>query len=156
MQRIKRKCIVWGVVLLILFCSCSAANSPIQDGYYSAEAKNFDADGWKDYVTICVSSGKIILVEFNAFNSSGFMKSWDMNYMREMNAANGTYPYAYTRYYGKKLLDTQKPEKVDVVAGATISYNKFVKLADAALENARQGKSETYLVDMSGNPDWKQ
>jgi major membrane immunogen (membrane-anchored lipoprotein) len=118
----------------------------MQDGYYTAEAAEFDSHGWKEYVTVYVSGGRITLVEYNACNDSGFIKSWDMDYMRQMNALCGTYPNAYTRYYGRALLNNQGTEGIDCITGATNSYHVFLALADAALENARRGDTETRLV----------
>jgi major membrane immunogen (membrane-anchored lipoprotein) len=137
--------------LVALPGSCSVANYPLKDGYYSAEAAEFDAQGWKEYVTINVSNGRIIMVEFNAFNASGYIKSWDMDYMRLMNASDGTYPNAYTRYYEGRLISEQGTEGINALSGATVSYHSFIQLADATLEKAKQGNTETSLVSIKGN-----
>jgi major membrane immunogen (membrane-anchored lipoprotein) len=133
-----------------LYMSCGGNSSALKDGYYTAEAAEFDNHGWKEYVTLCISSGKISMVEYNAFNQSGLIKSWDMNYMRLMNAASGSYPNAYTRYYAGQLLTRQGTEGIDALSGATESYWSFLRLADAALENARRGDTETSMVSFSG------
>ena len=136
------------ICVLILF-SCNAGNTALKDGYYSAEAADFDSHGWKEYLSICVSGGKIILVEYDAFNASGFIKSWDMDYMRQMNAENGTYPNAYFRHYTGQLLKTQGVTSIDTLSGATTSGYTFLRLAEAVIENARKGNSKTALVDMN-------
>jgi major membrane immunogen (membrane-anchored lipoprotein) len=133
-------------IFMFFLLSCSGGKDSMKDGYYTAEAAEFDAYGWKEYVTIGVSSGRITTVEYNAFNPSGFIKSWDMDYMRLMNANDGTYPNAYARSYMRQLLAGQGPDSVDRVAGATSSYRSFISLAKAALENARQGNGATRLV----------
>ena len=144
-----------GAVFVILaamagiLTSCSSAENSLKDGYFSAEALEFDSYGWKEYVTICVSSGQIIMVEYDAVNSSGFIKSWDMDYMRVMNAADGTYPNAYTRSYGTKFMENQGIEGVDLLSGATHSYYSFLQLAEAVLESARLGDTSTRLVALS-------
>ncbi|MDR2479595.1 MAG: FMN-binding protein [Treponema sp.] len=142
--------ILW-FFLIALCVSCAGKSSSLKDGYYTAEAAQFDEYGWKEYVTVRIADGKITLVEYNAFNSAGFIKSWDMDYMRVMNARNGTHPNAYTRYYGQRLLENQGTEGVECISGATTSYNMFLALADTALENARQGNANTSLVTFSGN-----
>ena len=156
MLKIRRKMIFQGTILAILvLSSCSVTRYHIHDGYYTAEAEEYNEHGWKDYITICVSSGKIILVEFNSFNRSGLLKTWDMNYMRQMNSVSGTYPSAYTRHYGEKLLSFQDLEGVDALSGATLSYHVFIRLAEAVMENARQGNPEMRLVnlqDITGLP----
>jgi major membrane immunogen (membrane-anchored lipoprotein) len=158
MRKITRACIACGTVpaafaataLLVLsagiLVSCSSAEYLLKDGYYSAEAAEFDSHGWKEYVTICVSSGQIIMVEYNAFNTSGFIKSWDMDYMRVMNAEDGTYPNAYTRYYGGKFMKNQGVDDIDLLSGSTHSHYSFLQLAEAVLENARLGETATRLV----------
>jgi major membrane immunogen (membrane-anchored lipoprotein) len=141
---------------VLLFFSCADGEFSLKDGYYTAEAAEFDTFGWKEYVTICVSLGRIIAIEYNAFNPSGFIKSWDMNYMRVMNAGSGTYPTAYARAYTSQLLAGQGTDGVEYVTGATASYYSFLRLAEAALENARQGDSATrlvYIKNAGGNGD---
>jgi major membrane immunogen (membrane-anchored lipoprotein) len=148
--------LVAGLLIVFLFSSCSGGRLSLKDGYYTAEAAEFDTHGWKEYVTICVSLGRIITIEYNAFNPSGFIKSWDMNYMRVMNARDGTYPNAYARAYMSQLLANQGTDGVDCIAGATGSYYTFIRLAEAALENARQGNGATRLVhigDVGENND---
>ncbi|MDR0290608.1 MAG: FMN-binding protein [Treponema sp.] len=152
-MKIKRSILLFFMAFLLFAAglgSCSANKTSMHDGYYSAEAAEFDYLGWKEYVTICVSNGQIILVEYNAFNSSGFVKSWDMEYMRTMNAASKSYPNAYTRYYRRRLLSGQGTDNISALSGATHSYHSFIKLADAALEKARDGNTETSLVLLDG------
>jgi major membrane immunogen (membrane-anchored lipoprotein) len=142
---IKTRAALW-IVLIAICLSCAGRNDGLRDGYYTAVAADFDKYGWKEYVTICVSGGRITMVEYNAFNYSGFIKSWDMEYMRVMNAEDGTYPNAYTRFYGRQFLEHQGTSGVDLISGATTSYRTFIALADAAVENARRGDTETVLV----------
>jgi len=146
---IKRR-IILAIITVVLFASCTGKAS-LKDGYYTAEAREFDIEGWKEYVTICVTAGKIIHIEYNAVNPSGFVKSWDMDYMRCMNAAMGTYPNAYTRYYAAQALKMQGTDGIDCLTGATNSYNSFRALTDAAIINSQQGVSETKLVDFQQN-----
>ena len=118
----------------------------MQDGYYSAEAAELDEHGWIEFVTILVSNGEIITVEYNAKNASGLIKSWDMAYMRAMRDPCGTYPNQYTREYGNALLKTQNPDEVDVIAGATHSHSTFQQLVRAAMLQAETGDPELVLV----------
>jgi major membrane immunogen (membrane-anchored lipoprotein) len=143
----------FGTLIILLFflgltASCSKNDSVLKDGYYTAEEAEFNSHGWKEYLTICISGGKIILVEYNAYNPSGFIKSWDMDYMRKMNVTDGTYPNAYSRYYGRQLLERQSIEGIDALSGATESYQIFNALAKSVLENARQGSRNTSLVSL--------
>jgi major membrane immunogen (membrane-anchored lipoprotein) len=132
--------------LLLLPLSCRESRAFPLDGYFSAEAEVFDDYGWKEFVSLGVNNGRITSVEYNAKNPSGFIKSWDMDYMRTMNAVSGTYPNEYTRSYADQLLLRGDAEAVDVLSGATHSYHSFKQLAGRALENARAGDSSTALV----------
>ncbi|MEA4891206.1 MAG: FMN-binding protein [Peptococcaceae bacterium] len=119
----------------------------MQDGYYTAEAADF-SHGWKEFVTILVQDNTIVAVEYNAQNASGFIKAWDMDYMRNMNSAKGTYPNEYTRGYGASLLASQKADEIDAITGATSSYNSFRQLAAAAMERARLGDISVAVVEI--------
>jgi major membrane immunogen (membrane-anchored lipoprotein) len=118
-----------------------------------AEAASFDAHGWKEYLSIYINNNRIVTVEYNAKNASGFIKSWDMDYMREMNAHNGTYPNQYTRAYSVALLDLQDPARVEVVAGATDSHASFRLLAEAAIAQAKAGDKRVAFVEIPGNEE---
>ena len=100
-------------------------------------------------INVCLSwNGRIVTVEYNAKNSSGFIKSWDMNYMRTMNAVSGTYPNEYTRLYAGDFLAKEDAEAVDVVTGATESGKTFRRLAAAVLGSAAEGNTTAVFVDM--------
>ncbi|MGD9559048.1 MAG: FMN-binding protein [Oscillospiraceae bacterium] len=132
----------------LLLTGCDKAASEWQDGYYTAETTDFDQYGWKEYLIICVSGGKIVSVDYNAKNASGLIKSWDMEYMREMYASDGTYPNEYTRVYAETLLTRQDPDRVDMVAGATHSHKTFQLLAKAAIELATTGNKDIAYVPL--------
>jgi major membrane immunogen (membrane-anchored lipoprotein) len=133
---------------LLAAVSCSQNTSGLHNGYYTAEAAEFDSYGWKEFITICVSSGKIITVEYNAKNTSGFIKSWDMDYMRHMLNVSKTYPNDYTRVYARDLLAKQSPE-IDILTGATESYSKFKLLAAAVIDQAKKSNTRVAVVSFS-------
>ena len=138
-------------VLLIMTCflaafaGCGSGNK-MENGYYTAEMSDF-SHGWKEYVTICVMENKIVSVEYNAENASGFIKSWDIAYMKNMNGITGTYPNKYTREYAAQLLENQSADNIDAVSGASSSGGNFVKLAAAVLENAKTGDTTVTVVE---------
>lgn len=131
---------------VVLLSSCQQGASALQDGYYTAEMAQFDDKGWKEYVTIGISGGEIVTVEFNAKNASGLIKAWDMAYMRRMNEKVGTYPTRYTRAYAASLMRSQSPNQIDAVAGASVSGWNFSSLISAALNNAKTGNRAVALV----------
>ena len=119
------------LLLVFLLAGCGKTEG-LQDGYYTAQASEYHF-GWKEYVTIIVKGGRIVSVEYNAENASGFIKSWDNAYMQTMLHSNGTYPNEYTRYYAGQLLEGQGEDEIDALSGATSSYGSFQKLAGAVL-----------------------
>ena len=140
-------------IMVLLFCMCMGIlavsckkEEGLKDGYYTAEMSDY-SHGWKEYVTICVMENKIVSVEYNAENASGFIKSWDNAYMQNMFHVSGTYPNQYTRYYAGELLDHQNADGIDALSGATSSYGSFQKLAAAALQQAEKGDSSIVMVD---------
>ena len=136
------------VLALLLAVSLTACGdkTALQDGYYTAQAAEF-SHGWKEFITIMVKGGSIVSVEYNAENASGFIKSWDNAYMQTMLHSNGTYPNQYTRNYANQLLEGQSADGIDAITGATSSWGSFQKLAQAVLEQARQGDSSIVYVD---------
>lgn len=136
----------WILLFMILLLAGCGKNEELQDGYYTAQASEYNF-GWKEYVTIMVKGGRIVSVEYNAENASGFIKSWDNAYMQTMLQVEGTYPNEYTRYYAGQLLEGQGKEDIDALSGATSSYGSFQKLEAAVLEQAKKGDSSIALVD---------
>ena len=133
------------LLLTILLTACGKTTG-LQDGYYTAQALEF-SHGWKEYITIIVKGGRIVSVEYNAENASGFIKSWDNAYMQTMLGVTGTYPNEYMRYYAGELLEKQGEEEIDALSGATSSYSSFQKLEAAVIEQAKNGDSNIVLVD---------
>lgn len=136
------------VLSVLVFCLCltgCGGKEAMKNGYYTAEMADYDY-GWKEYVCIFVKNDRIVSIEFNAKDPSGFIKAWDNAYMENMKTVSGTYPNEYTRLYGSRLLESQDIEAVDTVTGATSSGGNFYKLVDAAMEQARKGNSEVAVV----------
>lgn len=143
-KKISTLCIC--IVICLSLVSCRKSEE-LKDGYYTAEAADYNL-GWKEYVTICVMENQIVSVEYNAKNSSGFIKSWDMAYMRNMNPANGTYPNAYTRAYAAQLFQGQGKGSVDMISGASSSGRNFVELSAAVMEKALNGDTSIAVVEL--------
>ena len=137
--------IVLVLLCVMIFTACGNKEG-LKDGYYTAQASEYNF-GWKEYITIMVKGGSIVSVEYNAENSSGFIKSWDNAYMQTMLHSNGTYPNEYTRYYAGQLLEGQGETQIDALSGATSSHGSFQKLQAAVIEQAMQGDSSIAIVD---------
>ncbi|MDR2049944.1 MAG: FMN-binding protein [Treponema sp.] len=141
--------ILFSAVLCAVLAPGCAENSlagSLVDGYYTAEMSAFDAKGWKEFISIYVSSGRIVSVEYNGKNASGLLKSWDPLYMQRMNGRVGTYPTEYTRAFSSSLLSRQNPDSIDAVSGATRSHAIFKLLAKTAIEQSRSGSRQVAFV----------
>lgn len=137
------------LLLPALLGGCSSPEAPsLKDGYYTAEAAAFDSLGWKRFLTIYVNQDRIVTVEYNAKNASGFLRSWDMDSMRRMNAETGTYPSKYARAYAVALVNRQNPAQVEAVPGAARYLESFRLLAEAAIERARRGDKSVAFVNL--------
>ena len=138
------KALLWILLCGLCLSGCAAKDTDMQDGYYTAQAAEY-SNGWKEFVTITVRGGKIISVEYNATNASGFIKSWDNAYMKNMKNVKGTYPNEYTRNYAAQLIQSQSPD-VEAITGASTSAGSFDMLAAAVIEQAKKGDSQTVVV----------
>jgi major membrane immunogen (membrane-anchored lipoprotein) len=143
--------LIASLLLIPLLGACSGSASgedKIFNGYYTAEAAAFDRYGWKEYITVFIDDNRIVTVEYDAKNAAGFLKSWDMAYLRRMNALTGNYPTKYIRAYENALLDRQDPAGIDALAGATESNGSFKLLAAAAINQARAGDKKVVPVEL--------
>lgn len=122
------------------------SGSSLKNGFYTAEMSDY-SHGWKEYLCIMVKDNHIVYAEFNAKNASGYIKAWDNAYMQNMAPVSGTYPNEYTRNYVAQLIESQNPDGVDMVSGATSSGSNFLKLSAAVAEQAAAGNPDTAIVE---------
>jgi major membrane immunogen (membrane-anchored lipoprotein) len=126
--------------------STATPSGAMKDGYYTAEEAEY-YHGWKEFLTIYVKDDRIVSAEYDARNSSGFIKSWDMDYMRRMNEVDHNYPNKYTRAYVSELLRLQNAGDIDAMSGATESFHSFRMLAEAVIANAKSGDKRVAFVN---------
>lgn len=139
------------IALWLMLPACAEDTPVMHDGYYTVEATDFDEEGWKAFITIYVSDNKIVTVECNAKDASGFIKSWDMDYMRKMKSAIGMYPNQYARSYTAALLDKQNPAWVNPMPGAERHHRVFQTLSEAAIAQAKAGNKNVVFIDIPYN-----
>ena len=143
-----KRMILLSICLLSCLLSTGCGSTyTLKDGYYKAETSEYD-HGWKEFVSVCIMEGRIVSVEYNAKNTAGFIKSWDIAYMRNMNPIAGTYPNYYTRNYGSQLMEKQSAGQIDAISGASSSAGKFKQLADAVLKQAEKGDTKIAVVEV--------
>lgn len=145
-----KKRIFFGAVFLSLLLLLGvwvsrAGAKEMQDGFYTAEMADY-SHGWKEYLCILVKNDRIVYAEFNAKDPSGYIEAWDNAYMQNMLSAGSTYPNEYTRSYVAQLIETQNPQEVDTVSGASSSGGNFAKLSAAVIEQAKKGDTSIVVV----------
>ena len=103
------------------------------DGTFKADGEP-DERGWKGTIEVTVVDGEITDVTYDEENKEGKLKSKDEEYGKAMSDQSGVKPAEVYPKLENSLKDTQDPDKVEKVSGATESSNQFIKLAKEALE----------------------
>jgi len=153
MQKLRRLCFVLSAVCLILsifLCigACAAKTTNLKNGTYTAEQDDYDESGWKEYVTITVSGGKITAVDWNALQEGGGPTKKELS---ESGEYDMTVAGAISQWHEQAssmeaaLINEQDPSKIqmnsesrpDAVSGVTIKVNTFLKLSQKALDMAK-------------------
>lgn len=106
-----------------------------KDGTFKAEGKP-DERGWKGTIEITVEGGKITTVNYDEVNDKGAKKSEDTEYGKSMKSASGVTPSEAYEKLKTSLVETQDPDAVEVVSGATESSDSFKTLAKEALSKS--------------------
>lgn len=137
---------VCSLLPVLLMAGCSSAG--YRDGSYRAEAADFDQSGWKDYVQLTVSDGKVTEIEYDAISKEdGRKKTEDLEYQQQYRDAGlGTDPADYTAKLEDSYLECQKSSGVDSVSGATVSTGRFKDLVGALEKRMEQGETGTVAV----------
>jgi major membrane immunogen (membrane-anchored lipoprotein) len=111
-----------------------------RDGTYKAQTEP-DYEGYFTKAEVMVKDGKITSVDWSIYDANRNDKPFDENY-EEVFAGNDYYTeqsrsdWKGSRTYGPKLIETQDPDGVDAVSGATWTNNKFKEIVKKALEEA--------------------
>ena len=113
-----------------------------KDGTYKAVSGIKDDWGGNAEVTITVKDGKIIDCEFLSYEKDGTLKGEDYGKTDGVIKNAGLYKIAQNAIknaekYGPKLVETQQLDKVDAIAGATVSYELFENVVGIALKQAK-------------------
>lgn len=136
-------------IILTVGMLVGCGSKGMKDGTYTAEDKNFDDHGWKAYVTIIVSGGKVSDTKFDYTSEDGTTKSKNVVYGEKMSQIAGITPDEYLPQYENALVTTQDPTKIEVVTGATTSHKDFKTLAKIAMDAAKVGNTNTAQVELS-------
>lgn len=136
--------------LFLAFSGCTdRAETPLQDGTYSVRFDEPDSTDWIAVMSLTIEDQKILSVDYDYEGTGaneGRLKSEDTAYNEAMFSTKGTKPTIYLQELEDALLLHQDPDKVDTVSGATTSSEDFRTFVIAALEAARQGKTEPIII----------
>ena len=138
--------------LLLAACgSDDAADTPaeggLQDGTYSLEELNFGETGWKESLEIIVADGEITDASFSSLDEMGNSKIDSDEYQEAMSNVVEVGPQEFIPTLEESLVDTQNPDDVEVVTGATSTSEKFKDYADQLVAAAEEGNTDTIEVD---------
>jgi major membrane immunogen (membrane-anchored lipoprotein) len=132
--------------LAALAAGCEDQSGAMRDGYYTAEVEDYDADGWKEFLTIYVNDGSIATAEFNAVNKSGMLRTWDQDYVRQIHLRYHVNPNLFPRLYANYLVSVQDPARIQPLARGRRTHGIFIKLAQAAIEGSRTGRQGVMTI----------
>lgn len=135
-------CMIFAMLILVS-CGQKEKEAKIpeyRDGIYTSEAEAEEIGG-KIRLTIEVKAGKITEVKMENTDRDG--KEKDENYGKVGGQVSnpGLYKIAQlsvknTGKFPEELIRAQTPDGVDVISGATLSYNAFIQAANDALRTA--------------------
>lgn len=120
------------ILSISVLVACDSGDKSYEDGNYTAET-DFDDKGWKGVIDVTVEDGEITSVTYDELDEEDNKKSEDEEYAESMEGAAGITPEDAYEQLEEALINTQDPEQIDAVAGATGSTEQFKKLAEEAL-----------------------
>ena len=130
--------IALSIALVSALCGCGAAGTaiPEEDGLYTG-VSGADDDGAYGEVSITVEDGAIADCVFVTWQKDGSVKDAEYGKVNGEIASQEFYDKAQLAVramgqYADALVETQSPEKVDAISGATIAHGQFLEaVADA-------------------------
>lgn len=123
-----------------------AAGAPMQDGTYKLEEKNY-SNGYRVSFEITVKDGKITESKYDNINEEGKSKTEDTEYNKNMKDKAGTNPEEFIKKFNEELVAKQNPGNIEVVSGATHSFDSFQNYAQQLIQAAQAGKTDTIEID---------
>ena len=144
-----RKSIVYAFMMILLAVLLASCGSKVYaDGTYEGKSQVYqgDEEGNGDgygVAVVVIKDNQITSCQFHTYQIDGILK--DKEYGKKQGAvANADYYNKAQRAvmacgkYAQALTQTGKLKDVDVISGATISYNEFKEAVKEALDKARK------------------
>jgi len=131
-----KKILTLGLILILslsVLVACQQSDEiEYEDGSYNAES-DLDDNGWKGVIDIKVEDSKITEVNYDEVDENENKKTEDEEYSEDMDNSSGIMPEDAYEQLEEALINTQNPDQIDAIAGATSSSEQFKKLAEEAL-----------------------
>lgn len=124
-----------------------AQESSLQDGTYRIEDQNVGETGWQESLEIVVEEGLITETNWSSVDEEGNEKIEDDEYQETMSNVSGVGPQEFIPELEGQLVETQDPETIEVVTGATSTSEKFIDYSQQLVSAAEEGNTETIEVD---------
>lgn len=122
------------------------AGAPMQDGTYKLEEKNYKND-YRVSFEITVVDGKITESKYDNINADGESKTENTEYNETMKEKAGISPEEFIPKFNEALVAAQSPSSIEVVSGATHSFDSFQNYAQQLIQAAQAGNTETIEID---------
>ncbi len=136
-----KKLLIFTLIAVLSFSlvACGDSEKALKDGTYTVESSKDDRGGYAEIV-LTVKDSEIDSVKYTTFDGKGNVK--DENYGKD-SGNDEFYKKAQLAVEGMKSYEQQINEKkqlelVDVVSGATVSFDQFNEAMNLALEEARK------------------
>lgn len=136
------------LILIGVLCITSLGFAKMNDGVFRSEAKDFDKRGWKVFLDLTVKDGKIESANFDYINKDGKLKSEDAEYNKKYKEISKIDVPELKEIFSEELVQTQNPEEIDNVAGATESLVQFKLLSKEAIIASESGVPEPVKIDL--------
>lgn len=122
------------------------AGEPMQDGTYRLEEKNYKND-YRVTFEITVKDGKIVESKYDNVNADGESKTENTEYNETMKEKAGISPEEFIPKFNEELVAAQSPSSIEVVSGATHSFDSFQNYAQQLIQAAQAGNTDTIEID---------
>lgn len=132
---------------LLSLAGCGMGERHFVDGSYHVEFADFDSSGYKEYIDVVVEDGSIVSFTADAVDRKGELKSDSKELSDKMKAVVGNYPEKFYRDFANQYLEKEDSEKIDIVAGATLSTRSLMELVVAMEEAASEGTEHFIVVE---------
>ncbi len=126
------------------------ADGALVDGTYYATYDHSDMRGWRAFVELTVSGGKITAAKGDYINAEGKLKTEDTAYGERMSAKTKVTPAEAFEQLQAQVVEKQSAS-IDAVAGATNSSESYIHMVEGLIEKAKSGDTTELVLEANGD-----